>query len=63
MARGTLAFKQTDVTRALKAAKAAGLEIGRVEIARDGRIVIIPGSPDKGRQGDEERNPWDVVLQ
>jgi hypothetical protein len=29
------------VTRALRAAKAAGVDIARIEIAKDGRIVII----------------------
>lgn len=63
MARGALAFKQTDVVRAVKAARAAGLEIGRIEIERNGRIVIIPGPANQGHQEEEERNPWDVVLQ
>lgn len=40
------AFKQHDVTRALRAAKAAGLEIGAVEIdPATGKIVIRPGAP------------------
>jgi hypothetical protein len=33
-------FRQIDVTRALRAAKAAGLEISKVEINADGGIVI-----------------------
>jgi hypothetical protein len=40
------AFKQHDVTRALRAAKAAGLEIGSFEIdPASGKIVIRPGAP------------------
>ena len=40
------AFKQHDVTRALRGAKAAGLEIGAVEIdPASGKIVIRPGAP------------------
>ena len=36
------AFKQADVTRALRGAVAAGVEIARVEIdARNGNIVIL----------------------
>ena len=34
-------FRQVDVTRALKAARAAGLEVSRYEIGVDGRIVIF----------------------
>lgn len=36
-------FKKADLTRATKAVQAAGLEIIRVEISRDGLIVIVPG--------------------
>ena len=36
-------FRQIEVTRALKAAKAAGVEIGRIEIDVDGRIIVIAG--------------------
>jgi hypothetical protein len=41
MARAPSTFRRQDVTRAIRAAKAAGVEIQRIEIARDGRIVII----------------------
>jgi hypothetical protein len=33
-------FRQADLTRALRAARAAGLEISKVEINADGGIVI-----------------------
>lgn len=36
-------FKKTDVTRATKAVRDAGLEIARVEVAKDGSIVVVPG--------------------
>lgn len=39
-------FKERDVTRATKAVRAAGLEIVRVEIAKDGAIVVFPGKPE-----------------
>jgi hypothetical protein len=56
MARAPSTFRQQDVTRAIRAAKAAGVEIRRVEIARDGRIVIITSTEAKPT---EEKNEWD----
>lgn len=41
--RGPSTFRQTDVTRALKAARAAGFEHVRVEVDTDGRIILIVG--------------------
>jgi hypothetical protein len=47
MARGPLSFRQRDLVRALKGAKAAGLEISRVEIDKDGKIVVIMTKSDE----------------
>jgi len=41
MSRGQQTFKQSDVTKALKATVKAGFAVGRVEIDRDGKIVIV----------------------
>jgi hypothetical protein len=41
MARAPSTFRQADVTKAVKAVRAAGVDIVRVEVARDGRIVIV----------------------
>ncbi len=51
-------FKQQDVTRAVKGAKAAGMRVGRVEIDPNGRIVILSESVAPA----SEPNPWDTVL-
>ena len=40
MTRRPAAFRQIDVTRALRAARAAGLEVGEFTIDADGRINI-----------------------
>jgi hypothetical protein len=60
MARAPSTFRQNDVTRAIKATKAAGVDIARIEIAKDGRIIII--TPVEAAQiGAEEENSWDGV--
>jgi hypothetical protein len=43
MARAPCTFRQTDVTRAVKAVTAAGVNIARVEIDKSGKIVIVTG--------------------
>jgi hypothetical protein len=56
MGHGRATFKETDLTRALRAARKAGADVERVEIARDGRIVLV------FKNGEEvlvERNEWD----
>jgi len=43
--RGPATFRQRDVTAAVKAATAAGLDIARVEIDKTGKIILITGKP------------------
>ena len=59
MARGRLGFKQTDLTRALRAASAAGQPVQRFEIDREGNIVVFVGKPE--RRDDAEGNEWDKI--
>jgi hypothetical protein len=52
MSNRPAAFRQIDLTRALRAAKAAGIDIARIEIDPDGRIVIIAaGGPATANAG------------
>ncbi len=53
-------FKQSSITKAVKGAKAAGFEVGKLEIGIDGRIVLWPGGPNA--EADPSSNPWDKVL-
>jgi hypothetical protein len=41
MTRRPSTFRQTDVARAVKAAQAAGLTVGTVEVTADGTIRVI----------------------
>lgn len=40
-------FRQADIKRAAAGAIGAGLPIAKIEIDPTGKIVIIPGIPDK----------------
>ena len=43
MPRNRCSFRESDVRRAVKAARSSGLEIGRVEIdSTNGKIAILP---------------------
>jgi hypothetical protein len=64
MSRGRQKFKQSDVTKAIKATVKAGIAIGRVEIDADARIIIVPATSDDAADGEKrEKNEWDGVLQ
>jgi len=43
MSRGQSTFRQSDVTRAVKAVVAAGLEVAGVEVDKTGKIVVLIG--------------------
>jgi hypothetical protein len=43
MSRGQQTFKQNGLTKAIKATVKAGIAVGRVEIDKDGKIVIVTG--------------------
>jgi hypothetical protein len=45
MSRGQQTFKQSDVTKALKATLKAGVPVERLEIDKNGKIVIVPARP------------------
>lgn len=58
MASERAKFKQIDVTRALKGARAAGYDDVRIDIV-DGRFTLIAG---KAATVPSERNSFDVLL-
>ncbi|ARN80932.1 hypothetical protein B1812_07420 [Methylocystis bryophila] len=45
--KGPVRFKQGDVSKALKAASAAGHSVERFEIGPDGRIIVFIGEPEQ----------------
>jgi hypothetical protein len=63
MPRAPSTFRQQDVTRAVKAVVAAGVDIARVEIDKSGKIVIVTvTATGVGPQGDldAELQEWEA---
>jgi len=58
MSRARARYSESNVRRVLTAAKKAGVCV-RVEIASDGKIVVIAGPPSEVTAS----NPWDKVLE
>jgi DNA-binding MarR family transcriptional regulator len=62
MSRGQQTFKQSDVTKAVKAMVKAGIAVERVEIDKAGKIVIVTAWPEDAANRDKpEKNEWDGV--
>ena len=40
-------FKETDIKRAVRGVENAGLDIARVELGKDGRIILVLREPMK----------------
>ena len=64
MSRGPCTFKQQDVTRVLRAAAAAGIEVQRIEVGKDGKIIVVAGkaaAAETNTEIAERTNPWDNI--
>jgi hypothetical protein len=65
MSRNPQTFQQRDVTRLLKAARAAGEDVARVEI-ESGKIALILGERlaqnPQAASNTGTTNEWDIVL-
>jgi hypothetical protein len=51
-------WKQSEATRAVKAAEAAGMRVERIECCPDGKIIVIAAKGPEVAQANE----WDEVL-
>jgi hypothetical protein len=61
MSRGPSTFRQQDVTRALRATVAAGIEVERVEIDKDGKIVVVASKVKQPGEEGSTVNEWDNI--
>jgi hypothetical protein len=59
MARVPSKFRQSDVTRAVKAVVAAGVDVREVLIDASGQIRVVVGKPDEAPE--PHPNEWDAV--
>ena len=53
-------FKLTELHRAIRGVRRAGLTIARVEVDREGKIAVVAGEPAKA--SDTNPNPWNELL-
>ena len=60
MARAPSKFRQGDITRAVKGAIAAGVEIREVRVDTDGKIRVIASKPNVEHA--QHLNEWDDVY-
>jgi hypothetical protein len=60
MGHGRCTFREVDLTRALRAARKAGADVARAEIARDGKIVLVLNK-DGHAPSRTESNEWDEI--
>ena len=63
MPKGLQIFKQTDLLGAIRTSQKAGLSIARVEIDRDGKIVVVVGQSRQESAGnDNGEQSWDAAV-
>jgi hypothetical protein len=60
MSKSTSTFRKNDIKRAIQAAVAAGMQIRRVEIDKEGKIALVPNQPGEA-ESFATVNEWDEV--
>lgn len=61
MPRAPCSFSESEMRRAIKAARSAGIEIARVEINKQG-FAIVPRKAAEGDPESETANEWDEIA-
>jgi hypothetical protein len=60
MSRRPATITQTEIKAAVKAVVDAGVEVGRVEVDKSGKIVVFAGKP--GEPLSNESGSWDKAI-
>jgi hypothetical protein len=53
-------LRKGDLRKTIEAVKAAGEDVARVEVDRDGKVIVVVGKPEGADAG--TTNEWDSVL-
>jgi hypothetical protein len=55
-------FRQADISRAVKGAKAAGISVSQIEIGSDGRIVLISRETQASQTHDDMQTGKQIAM-
>jgi hypothetical protein len=61
MSRRPCVFRQRDMTRAVKGVTAAGVTVAKVQVDKDGKIVVVVGAASQNPLSSPGGNEWDRV--
>jgi len=60
MSRRPATFRQRDLTAAIKGVVAAGCAVARVEVSKDGKIIVVVISKEQvSNNANDSPNEWD----
>jgi len=60
MSRRPATFRQRDLTAAIKGVVAAGCAVARVEVSKDGKIIVVVRSKGQvSNNANDNPNEWD----
>jgi len=62
MARGKCHFRQRDLTAAMKAARAAGVEVARYEVGAGGKIIVVIVDAETTDADPEQSAPAEKIV-
>jgi len=63
MSKAPSTFRVTDVKRAIQAAEMAGKTVGRIEIDKAGKIIVLfPADDGATGSADPQTDTWDAAV-